>query len=34
MWLINRIIGTIILILSLYGLITGTVAYLHQLNII
>lgn len=34
MWLINRIIGTIILILSLYGLVTGTVAYLQQLNII
>lgn len=34
MWLINRIIGTIILILSLYGLVTGTVAYLHELQII
>lgn len=34
MWLINRIIGSIILILSLYGLITGTIAYLQQLNVI
>ena len=34
MWLINRIIGSIILILSLYGLATGSVAYLQQLNII
>jgi len=34
MWLINRIIGTIILILSLYGLVTGTIAYLHELQII
>lgn len=34
MWLINRIIGSIILILSLYGLVTGSVAYLQQLNII
>ncbi len=34
MWLINRIIGSIILILSLYGLVTGTIAYLQQLNII
>ena len=34
MWLINRIIGSIILILSLYGLVTGTIAYLHQLSII
>ncbi len=34
MWLINRIIGTIILILSLYGLITGVIAYLQQLGII
>lgn len=34
MWLINRIIGTIILILSLYGLVTGTIAYLQELNII
>lgn len=34
MWLINRIIGSIILILSLYGLVTGTVAYLQELNVI
>lgn len=34
MWLINRIIGSIILLLSLYGLVTGTIAYLHQLNVI
>jgi threonine/homoserine/homoserine lactone efflux protein len=34
MWLINRIIGSIILILSLYGLVTGTIAYLQQLNAI
>lgn len=34
MWLINRIIGSIILILSLYGLVTGTIAYLQQLHIL
>ncbi len=34
MWLINRIIGSIILILSLYGLVTGTIAYFQQLNVI
>ena len=34
MWLINRIIGTILLILSLYGLVTGTIAYLQQLHLI
>ena len=34
MWLINRIIGSIILILSLYGLVTGAVAYLHELQLI
>lgn len=34
MWLINRIIGIIILILSLYGLVTGTIAYFQQLNVI
>ncbi len=34
MWLINRIIGSIILVLSLYGLVTGTIAYLQQLHII
>ena len=34
MWLINRIIGSIILVLSLYGLATGTVAYLQELHMI
>ncbi len=34
MWLINRIIGIIIIILSCYGLVTGTIAYLQQLQII
>ena len=34
MWLINRIIGSIILVLSLYGLVTGTIAFLQQLNLI
>ncbi len=34
MWLINRIIGIIIIILSCYGLVTGVIAYLHQLAII
>ena len=34
MWLINRIIGSIILILSLYGLVTGTIAYLQQIHLI
>lgn len=34
MWLINRIIGSILLILSLYGLVTGTIAYLQELAII
>ena len=34
MWLINRIIGSIILILSLYGLVTGTIAYLHELQLV
>ena len=34
MWLINRIIGSIILILSVYGLVTGTIATLQQYNII
>ena len=34
MWLINRIIGTIILILSLYGLVTGSIAYLQELSVI
>jgi len=34
MWLINRIIGSIILILSLYGLVTGTIAYLQEIHII
>ena len=34
MWLINRIIGSVILVLSLYGLVTGIVAYLQQLHIL
>jgi threonine/homoserine/homoserine lactone efflux protein len=34
MWLINRIIGSIILILSLYGLVTGIIAYLQQIHVI
>ena len=34
MWLINRIIGSIILLLSLYGLVTGTYAYLLELQLI
>ena len=34
MWLINRIIGSVILILSLYGLVSGTIAYLNQLHLI
>ena len=34
MWLINRIIGTIILILSIYGLVTGIIATLQQYHII
>ena len=34
MWLINRIIGSIILVLSLYGLATGTFAYLQELHVI
>ena len=34
MWLINRIIGIIILVLSLFGLGTGIHAYLLQLGII
>ena len=34
MWLINRIIGSIIFILSLYGLVSGIIAYLHELAII
>jgi len=34
MWLINRIIGSVILLLSLYGLITGLLAYLKELNVI
>lgn len=34
MWLINRIIGSIILLLSLYGLATGIIAYLQQLDIL
>lgn len=34
MWLINRIIGIIILLLSVYGLGTGIYAYLQEINII
>ena len=34
MWLINRIIGSIILLLSLYGLVTGSYAYLQELQLI
>ena len=34
MWLINRIIGIIILILSFYGLATGIYAYLQEIHII
>ena len=34
MWLINRIIGTIIVLLSLYGLATGTHSYLMELGVI
>ena len=34
MWLINRIIGSIILILSIYGLVTGIIATLQQYHII
>ena len=34
MWLINRIIGIIILVLSLYGLVTGIFAYLQEIHII
>ena len=34
MWLINRIIGIIVLVLSVYGLVTGIYAYLGELNII
>ena len=33
-WMINRIMGGIILLLSLYGLATGTIDYLKQLNLI
>ena len=34
MWLINRIIGIIILVLSIYGLATGIYAYLQEIHII
>ena len=34
MWLINRIIGIIILVLSIYGLVTGIIAYLQELHFI
>ena len=34
MWLINRIIGVIILLLSIYGLATGVWAYLQEIHVI
>ena len=34
MWLINRIIGIIVLVLSVYGLATGIYAYLQEIHII
>lgn len=34
MWLINRIIGVIILVLSVYGLATGIYAYLQEIHVI
>ncbi|MBR5726443.1 MAG: LysE family transporter [Muribaculaceae bacterium] len=34
MWLINRIIGIIILVLSVYGLATGVWAYLQEIHVI
>ena len=34
MWLINRIIGIIVLVLSFYGLATGVYAYLQELHVI
>ena len=34
MWLINRIIGVIILLLSIYGLATGVWAYLQEIQVI
>ena len=34
MWLINRIIGSVILLLSVYGLLTGIIATLQQYHII
>ena len=34
MWLINRIIGIIILVLSVYGLATGIWAYLQEIHVI
>lgn len=34
MWLINRIIGIIILVLSFYGLATGIYAYFQEIHII
>jgi threonine/homoserine/homoserine lactone efflux protein len=34
MWLINRIIGIIILLLSIYGLATGLYAYLQEIHLI
>ena len=34
MWLINRIIGIIVLLLSIYGLATGIYAYLQEIHLI
>ena len=34
MWLINRIIGIIVLLLSIYGLATGLYAYLQEIHLI
>ena len=34
MWLINRIIGSLILLLSVYGLATGIWAYLQEIHVI
>lgn len=34
MWLINRIIGSIILLLALYGMCTGIYAYLQEIQVI
>jgi len=31
---INRVMGTILLAVAIYGLVTGTLAYLHQFNVL